>query len=240
MLQTDLLNDRNPITVKEDVFGTMQLGGVFEKNPRTSDEFLELIDIAKALRSTASTTKNDQSSRSHSICRIRIVDTESEIADEGSIMLVDLAGSEASSDTSQHSKERMVETREINKSLNVLKDCITKRAQWSLSKAEATQKHVHIPFRNSKLTQVMKSAFDVNNTRTCKTIVIACIAPSILDVAQSKNTLRYAETLKVPIPKAKPMPFHEQIPITWSNKDFHNWVLKSVSFLPLDVLWDSC
>jgi kinesin family protein 2/24 len=211
----------------------MQLGGVFEKNPRTSDEFLELIDIAKALRLTASTTKNDQSSRSHSICRIRIIDTESKAADEGNIMLVDLAGSEASSDTSQHSKERMVETREINKSLNVLKDCITKRAQWSISRAEATQKHVHIPFRTNKLTQVLKSAFDVNNTQICKTIVIACIAPSILDVAHSKNTMRYAETLKVPIPKMKPMPFHEQIPTTWSNKDVHNWILKTVSFLPL-------
>lgn len=215
--------------MKEDAFGTMQLGGVFEKNPRTSDEFLDFIETAKAFRSTAATTKNDQSSRSHSICRIRIIDTESDTADQGNIMLVDLAGSEANSDTSQHSKERMIETREINKSLNVLKECITKRAQWSLQKSESTQKHIHIPYRSNKLTQVLKSALDVHNTKTCKTLVIACIAPSILDVAQSKNTLRYAETLKIPIPKAKPMPYHEEIPITWSNKDVQDWITKTVS-----------
>lgn len=225
----DLLNNRNPLTVKEDAFGTMQIGSVSEKKPKSSEEFLELINVAKAMRSTASTTKNDQSSRSHSICRILISDAENEIAEEGNILLVDLAGSEANSDTSQHSKERMAETREINKSLSVLKDCITKRARWSISRGEIAPKHVHIPFRSNKLTQVLKSGFDVANPKTCKTIVIACIAPSILDVAHSKNTLRYAETLKVPIPRMKPLPFHEQIPTTWSNRDVHNWVARSVS-----------
>lgn len=230
----DLLQDRNPLTVREDTFGTMQLGGILEKNPHTSSEFLDLIDTAKALRSTATTAKNDQSSRSHSICRIRIVDTESEIADEGCIMLVDLAGSEASADSSHHSKERMAETVEINKSLNILKECITKRAQWSISKAQSTSKqHVHIPFRTNKLTQVLKSAFDVHSTRTCKTIVIACIAPSILDVAQSKNTLRYAETLRIPIPKAKPMAYHELTPTTWSASDVERWIQKNVRTDPV-------
>jgi kinesin family protein 2/24 len=181
------------------------------------------------LRTSASTTKNDQSSRSHSICKITILDKKSLWLAPGSILLVDLAGSEASSDTSQHSKDRMTETREINKSLMILKECINKRAHWSVSKAEGSQKRVHIPFRNNKLTHVLKSAFDVDNTQTCKTIMMACIAPSILDVAQSKNTLRYAETLKMEVPKAKPLAFSEKIPSTWSNKDVHNWILKNVS-----------
>lgn len=89
----------------------------------------------------------------------------------------------------------MLETREINKSLSVLKECITRRAQWTLAKGEGGQKHVHIPFRGSKLTQVLKSAFDVGRTGTVKTIVVACIAPGILDVGHSKNTLRYAESM---------------------------------------------
>ncbi|KAG0647366.1 Diatom spindle kinesin-1 [Hyphodiscus hymeniophilus] len=223
----DLLNERNPLAVREDAFGTMQLNGVLEYSPKTSNEFFELIDTAKTLRTTASTTKNDESSRSHSICRMRIIDKESATADEGRIMLVDLAGSEASADTTQHSRERMTETREINKSLSVLKECISKRAQWSIARSEGKQKPIHVPYRTNKLTQVLKSAFDVHNTQTCKTIVVACITPSVLDVAHSKNTLRYAETLKVPIPKAEAMPFHEQIPITWSNKDVHEWILKN-------------
>jgi kinesin family member 2/24 len=206
----------------------MQLVGILEQNPTTSAEFLSLIDTAKELRSTETTTKNDESSRSHAICRIRVVNKETPNAPEGSFLLVDLAGSEASSDTQHHSRERMAETKEINKSLTTLKDCIRARALWSIGRGETTQKHVHIPFRSSKLTQVLKSAFDVNNTQTCKTLVIACINPSILDVAHSKNTLRYAEMLKVPVPKAKPRPFDEQIPTTWENGHVQAWIKKNV------------
>lgn len=226
--QLDLLNERNPISVLEDPFGVMQLVGVLEKKPTTSEEFLGLIDIAKELRSTETTTKNDQSSRSHAICRIRVVNKEAPNSPEGSFLLVDLAGSEASADTQNHSRERMAETREINKSLTTLKDCIRARALWSIGRGEASQKHVHIPFRTSKLTQVLKSAFDVSNTQTCKTLVIACINPSILDVAHSKNTLRYAEMLKVPVPKAKPRPFDGRIPTTWENKHVQEWISKNV------------
>jgi kinesin family protein 2/24 len=229
-MQIDLLNQRKPIGILEDPFGAMQLVGVLEKNPTTSHEFLSLIDTAKELRSTESTTKNDQSSRSHAICRIRVVNKETPNAPEGSFLLVDLAGSEASADTQHHSRERMAETREINKSLTTLKDCIRARALWSIGRGEANQKHVHIPFRSSKLTQVLKSAFDVNNTQTCKTLVIACINPSILDVAHSKNTLRYAEMLKVPVPKAKPRPFDEKIPTTWENSHVHDWITNNVGY----------
>lgn len=216
----------------EDSFGTMQLLGILEKNPTTSKECLGLIDVAKELRSTESTSKNDQSSRSHAICRIRVVNKESPDSPEGNFLLVDLAGSEASSDTQHHSRERMTETREINKSLTVLKDCIRARALWSIARGELAQKHMHIPFRSTKLTQVLKSAFDVNSTQTCKTIVIACINPSILDVAHSKNTLRYAEMLKVHIPKAKPIAFDARIPTTWANKNVQEWIKKNVCAMP--------
>lgn len=233
MLQLDLLNERNAINILEDPFGAMQLVGVLEKNPATSEEFLSIIDTAKELRSTESTTKNDQSSRSHAICRIRVINKESPNSPEGCFLLVDLAGSEASADTQHHSRERMAETREINKSLTTLKDCIRTRALWSIGRGDANQKHVHIPFRTSKLTQVLKSAFDVNNIQTCKTLVIACINPSILDVAHSKNTLRYAEMLKVPVPKAKPRPFDERIPTTWENSHVQDWISRNVGCDPV-------
>jgi kinesin family protein 2/24 len=208
----------------------MQLIGVVEKTPTTPDEWLSLIDVAKELRSTETTTKNDQSSRSHAICRIRIVNKESPNSPEGSFLLVDLAGSEASADSQHHSRERMAETREINKSLTTLKDCIRARSLWSIARGEGSSKHVHIPFRTNKLTQVLKGAFDVNNTQTCKTLVIACINPSILDVAHSKNTLRYAEMLKVPVPKAKPRPYDERIPTTWENNHVQDWINKNVCY----------
>jgi kinesin family protein 2/24 len=206
----------------------MQLLGIVEENPQTSQEFLSFIDTAKNLRSTESTSKNDQSSRSHAICRIRVINKESLDSPEGNLLLFDLAGSEASADTQHHSRERMTETREINRSLTVLKDCIRARALWSIARGEGTQKHMHIPYRNTKLTQVLKSAFDVNSAQTCKTLVISCINPSILDIAHSKNTLRYAEMLKVEVPKAKPRAFDARIPTSWANKDVREWIKKTV------------
>lgn len=122
----------------------------------------------------------------------------------------------------------MAEAIEINKSLTTLKDCIRARALWSIAQGEAAQKNIRIPFRGTKLTQVLKSAFDVNGSQTCKTVIIACVSPSILNVAQSKNTLRYAEMLKIPIPKAKPRAFDARIPTTWTNKDVYGWIKKNV------------
>lgn len=124
----------------------------------------------------------------------------------------------------------MAETRDINKSLTVLKECIRARALWSIAQTDPKEasKSIHVPFRSTKLTQVLKSAFDVNSSRTCKTVVVACISPSILDVAHSKNTLRYAEMLRVPVPKSKPRPYDARIPTTWGNKDVQNWIVTNV------------
>jgi kinesin family protein 2/24 len=180
---------------------------------------------------TADTAKNERSSRSHAICRLRIIDTERKGTPEGTFFLVDLAGSEASADSRHHSTERMAETREINKSLITLKDCIRARATWGIAQGNTMQKHVHIPYRTSTLTKVLKPAFDVNSSKACKTLVIACVAPSMLDVSHSRNTLRYAELLRVHVPKVKPRPYDALIPTTWSNKHVHEWIRKNVSII---------
>ncbi|OQD80781.1 hypothetical protein PENANT_c033G07249 [Penicillium antarcticum] len=223
----DLLGDRKQINILEDSFGSIQIVGALEKTPTNVEDLLSLIETAKSLRLTADTTKNERSSRSHAICRLRIIDTDRKGAPEGTFFLVDLAGSEASADVRHHSTGRMAETREINKSLVTLKDCIRARATWGISQGTATQKHVHIPFRTSTLTKVLKPAFDVNSSRACKTLVIACVAPSMLDVPHSRNTLRYAELLRVHVPKVKPRPYDALIPTTWSNKHVHEWIRKN-------------
>lgn len=72
-----------------------------------------------------------------------------------------------------------MEGAEINKSLLALKECI--RA--------LDQDKRHTPFRQSKLTQVLKDSF-VGNSRTC---MIATISPNQSNSEHTLNTLRYAD-----------------------------------------------
>lgn len=141
------------------------------------------------------------------------------IGRDGEFFLADLAGSEGSQVSKDQSIERLAETKDINTSLPVLKDCIRGRTLWGLQQmgpSTATKKVIHIPCRSSKLTQVLKHIFATQNEQACKTLVIASVAPSIVDSVHSKNTLRFAEILKVPIPKSK----NQRDPLDprwWSN-----------------------
>lgn len=198
----DLLDSRKPISVLQDSSGNTQLAGAKEYQVSSREDMLRLINRAASYRRTAPTLRNDASSRSHSICRVRIRSTDAEVRSDGLLFLVDLAGSEAARDVSEHGADRMRETKEINMSLSVLKDCICGKAQSTRLRSvgsEAKLKKLHVPIRQSTLTKVLKHVFDPYASRPCKTAVIACLNPSLADVGSSKNTLRYAEMLKAPV-----------------------------------------
>ncbi|KAI5268642.1 hypothetical protein E4T47_07673 [Aureobasidium subglaciale] len=184
----DLLNEREQIAVREDASGTTQLVGAIEQKVTNKEEGIELLENAMSFRRSAPTLKNDASSRSHCICRIRIPQSTS--SESGHLYMVDLAGSEIARDVSQHGPELMRETKENNISVSILKDCIRQRAL-----AASSKKKVHIPIRGSTLTKILKHVFDPEASQECKTVVIACLNPSLADVSSSKNTLRYAELL---------------------------------------------
>lgn len=74
-------------------------------------------------------------------------DLKSGATSHGSLHLVDLAGSERV-DRSEAAGDRLKEAQHINKSLSALGDVI-----FSLS-----QKNPHVPYRNSKLTQVLQAS----------------------------------------------------------------------------------
>jgi kinesin family protein 2/24 len=217
----------------EDSFGESQLVGAVEQKPATSAELLELIERSMSFRKTAATLKNNTSSRSHAVCRIRISNKDLPEAPDGLFFLVDLAGSELGTDSKEHSEERMKETREINVSLSTLKDCIRGRAVWNVAETvgpgNKRPPKVHIPFRSSVLTKVLKHVFDVKGERYCKTAVLACVKPNASDAGASKNTLRYAELLRVPMPSGNPRAYNPNIPSTWSNKELAAWIQNNVS-----------
>ena len=95
---------------------------------------------------------------------------------------IDLAGSERGADTIDQNKQTRIDGAEINKSLLALKECI---------RALDLEKK-HLPFRGSKLTQVLKDSFTGNS----KTTMIANVSPAGSCVEHTLNTLRYADRVK--------------------------------------------
>ncbi|KAI5202861.1 hypothetical protein E4T39_04430 [Aureobasidium subglaciale] len=211
----DLLNEREQIAVREDASGTTQLVGAIEQNLNNKEEGIELLENAMSFRRSAPTLKNDASSRSHCICRIRIPQPAS--PESGHLYMVDLAGSEIARDVTQHGPELMRETKENNISLSILKDCIRQRAL-----AASSKKKVHIPVRGSTLTKILKHVFDLDASQECKTVVIACLNPSLADVSSSKNTLRLFHVI-AKRKHARKIPFlmivTQRVPIIWAKLD---------------------
>ena len=137
-------------------------------------------------RTTFATEANDTSSRSHALYQILLKDKSSNKL-RGKLSLVDLAGSERGSDTKSHNRQRRTESSEINKSFLALKECI--RALDSSGGGN----NIHIPYRGSKLTQILKDCFTHHLARTN---MIATVSPGSSSTDHTINTLRYANRIK--------------------------------------------
>jgi len=101
----------------------------------------------------------------------------------GTIVFIDLAGNEWGSESKKIKNDNNVQKRErteINKSLLSLKECV--RALHDRKK--------HVPFRNSKLTMVLKPHLKGMNSTA---IMIANISPSQEHIKKSYNTLSYSQ-----------------------------------------------
>ncbi|NXG57650.1 KIF24 protein, partial [Hemiprocne comata] len=176
----DLLNGRKRLFAREDSKHVVQIVGLREIQVDSVDLLLEVILKGGKERSTGATGVNSDSSRSHAIIQIQIKDTASRTF--GRISFIDLAGSERAADARGSNRQTKMEGAEINQSLLALKECI--RA--------LDQEHAHTPFRQSKLTQVLKDSF-IGNSKTC---MIANVSPSHIATEHTLNTLRYADRVK--------------------------------------------
>lgn len=152
------------------------------------DHILELIKLGNSVRTTHATKANDTSSRSHAITQIKI--QEEGVKQCGKLLLVDLAGSERAQDCQSNNKDRQAEGAEINQSLLGLKECIRaldgQRGQ--------AQQGTHVPFRQSKLTMVLRDSFMASEK--IKIVMLTCICPGMSSANHTLNSLRYAQRLK--------------------------------------------
>ncbi|GKY96424.1 hypothetical protein MPSEU_000601900 [Mayamaea pseudoterrestris] len=183
----DLLNDRASVKCLEDQRGKVNFPGLTEHDLPNPAYLLELINLGAANRSTGSTSRNADSSRSHAIMQIHIKrpDVRGRKVEHSRLTIVDLAGSERGADTANASRATRLEGAEINTSLLALKEVIRAMATGDAM--------THVPFRGSKLTQVLKESFVGKH---CKSVMIGCISPNIGNCEQTLNTLRYADRVK--------------------------------------------
>lgn len=125
----DLLELGNKVMIGENKFGKVEIQGAKEVELQSPEDFLKLNQVAAESRTTITTFKNDTSSRTHAVCKIRIQNTHLKSIEDGELFLIDLAGSENAADSQFHDKELIKQTQAINKSLMALKDCFRTRAQ---------------------------------------------------------------------------------------------------------------
>ncbi|KAH1240122.1 Kinesin-like protein KIN-13B [Glycine max] len=183
----DLLNDRKKLCMREDGKQQVCIVGLQEYRVSDVETIKELIEQGNATRSTGTTGANEESSRSHAILQLAIKrSVDGNVSKPprvvGKLSFIDLAGSERGADTTDNDKQTRIEGAEINKSLLALKECIR-----ALDNDQG-----HIPFRGSKLTEVLRDSF-VGNSRT---VMISCISPSSGSCEHTLNTLRYADRVK--------------------------------------------
>lgn len=172
------------------------------------NDFCNYLTRGNSHRSTASTSMNDKSSRSHAIITLSLKQTkfkqnDSEDEDLGAsgeyigdaeeemvsnIKLVDLAGSERLAKTKVFGQQdRMKEGSLINKSLTVLGRCIN---LLSSNSSNPTLKQAVVPYRDSILSYILKENLSGNS----KSFMIFCVSP--IDFEESYQTLNYAKQVK--------------------------------------------
>ncbi|NWR83269.1 KI18A protein, partial [Furnarius figulus] len=184
----DLLVSSGPLAVREDAQQGVVVQGLTLHQPKSAEEILQMLDYGNKNRTQHPTDVNASSSRSHAVFQIylRQQDKTASINQNvrvAKMSLIDLAGSERASATNAKGA-RFVEGTNINRSLLALGNVIN-------ALADPKQKK-HIPYRNSKLTRLLKDSLGGN----CRTIMIAAVSPSSLFYDDTYNTLKYANRAK--------------------------------------------
>ncbi|KAJ5236355.1 hypothetical protein N7489_006446 [Penicillium chrysogenum] len=176
------------LMLREDSNQSVSVAGLSSYHPQNVGEVMDMIMRGNERRTMSPTAANATSSRSHAVLQINVAqkDRNADVNEPhtmATFSIIDLAGSERASAT-QNRGERLFEGANINKSLLSLGSCINALCD--------PRKRNHIPYRNSKLTRLLKFALGGN----CKTVMIVCVSPSSQHFDETQNTLRYANRAK--------------------------------------------
>ncbi|CCK68501.1 tubulin-dependent ATPase KIP3 KNAG_0B00520 [Huiozyma naganishii CBS 8797] len=190
----DLLSPDTPpqkLVIREDSNEKISVSNLSYHSPRSVQDVLDLVIRGNDNRTTSPTEANSVSSRSHAVLQIHIMQRNKlvdlkEHQTFGTLSIIDLAGSERAAATKNRGR-RLHEGANINRSLLALGNCIN-----ALCSNDGSHRNQHVPYRDSKLTRLLKFSLGGN----CKTVMIVCISPSSAHYDETLNTLKYANRAK--------------------------------------------
>jgi len=187
-LMFDLLTDigvadqSGDLTIVEDARGNIQVRGLSQPVAGTEEEALHTFFQGDTNRHVAEHALNKGSTRSHCIFTIH-VESRSRVESSEKVIysklhLIDLAGSERVKKTGSDGVV-LKEAMHINKSLTFLEQVVV---------ALGNKHRDHVPYRQSKLTHLLKDSVGGN----CKTTMIANVWPEANKIEETASTLRFA------------------------------------------------
>jgi kinesin family member 18/19 len=183
-----LTSEDTPIDIREDPVRGISIAGVTEVTAESYGEVMAMLRVGNKNRTKEPTEANEVSSRSHAVFQISVEVTPNNGGEvlSSKLSLIDLAGSERAAFTGNKGI-RMIEGANINKSLLALGNCIN-----ALSESADKRGNNFIPYRDSKLTRLLKDSLGGN----CRTVMIANISPAVICYEDTLNTLKYANRAK--------------------------------------------
>eukprot|EP00978_Attheya_sp_CCMP212_P020638 scaffold59287_cov53-Attheya_sp.AAC.1 len=190
----DLLSndvDDTDLPVRVDGEKGVYLEGLSEEAVTNTEEAEKVLFRGMQNRHVAATAMNRASSRSHAVFVLTLRSERTNKEGQSQVTtskftLVDLAGSERQKATAVGGA-RLKEASMINKSLlclgyviNALVDC-------------ENGKERHVPFRDSKLTFLLRDSWG-GNSKTC---LVATVSPSTASMPETISTLKFAQRAKM-------------------------------------------
>lgn len=180
--------------IREDAAHNMYVHGVTEVEIKSAEEAFEAFYMGLKRKRMAHTNLNAESSRSHSVFTLRLVQAPVDELGEAVIQnknilsisqlsLVDLAGSERTNRT-KNTGMRLKEAGNINKSLMTLRTCME-----TLRENQINSTSNMVPYRESKITHLFKNFFEGEG----HVRMVVCANPRADDYDETIQVMRFAE-----------------------------------------------
>ena len=187
-----------PVQIREDK-GRIMLTGAKQVEVKSVNDLMNALHYGSAIRQTDATAINSQSSRSHAIFSLNLVqkkrkasistisslDSSTESANgmitlDSKLHFVDLAGSERLKNSGL-TGERAKEGISINGGLAALGKVISQLSSRSAGS--------HVSYRDSRLTRLLQDSMGGNAI----TYMVACVNPVEFHLSETLNTVQYAQ-----------------------------------------------